>query len=349
MGWYSPAVPVSHRGSPLLRGHLCRQADVGDGWRREKGDLNAPQLPEPLLEYLSWGNMASSCRCRWCRGSAPAGSGLGYLPNMLLCAFSLQESGVSPCRVAGASPDLSATRAAGSGQCQGSWRCHWPGAPLSHPARSQAPARGRTGRLPHPGASSRLTWFAWLGTASPERQAMPFPFHLCLRAVPELQWSQTGPGPLELPITLPRASLTLRQGAVRCSGACGCLVGTLSPQLHKGLWEDVLVPQPSQSCPASCPGHQSVQESMAAGAIGVPGEGELRQVGSMGSEHRGVQDGLLHRDPSWSLGSWRVSGCGGTWELAAAHAPRREQRLEDAVSSDGAARLLSALSAAGRW
>lgn len=100
MGWYSPAVPVSHRGSPLLRGHLCRQADVGDGWRREKGDLNAPQLPEPLLEYLSWGNMASSCRCRWCRGSAPAGSGLGYLSaqHVALCILPAGERRLSlPC------------------------------------------------------------------------------------------------------------------------------------------------------------------------------------------------------------------------------------------------------------
>lgn len=262
----------------------------------------------------------------------PVGLGPTYLPSTSLHALSLQESSVSPCpAVAGASPDLPVTRAAGSGQCQGSRRCHQPGAPLSHPTRSQALAQGKTGTLPHPGAGSRLTWFAWLGTASPERRAVPFPFHLCLRAVQEPLWSQTGPAPLESPVTLPRVSLDPRRGAVQCSSGRGCLMGPLSPRLPEGLWEDVFVPQLLQSCPTSCPGHCSVQESAAPGPRESLGKGSWRQAGSTGAEHRGVQDVPLHRDPLWSLGSGRASGCGGMQELAATCTPRGERWPEDAV------------------
>lgn len=220
----------------------------------------------------------------WHSLALPVSHGGSPLPWRHLCSQAdvgdgMRESSISPCPVAGASPDLPATRAAGSEQCQGSRCCHRPGAPLSHPARSQAPARGRTGTLPHPGAGSQLTWFAWLGTASPECWAMPFPLHLRLRAVQGLRWSQTGPAPLEVPVALPGASLALHQGAVRCSGARGCLVGPLSPQLPEGLWRTCFSPSPCKAAPCPAPGTGACVEGCSTGATGVPGEGQLEASG----------------------------------------------------------------------
>ena len=272
-------MPVSHRGSLLLWGRLCSQADVGDGWKGR----------EETQTLLS----SQSCaRFPHCRGIYPGetwpvpaaaggaeglhqrGRGWGVCP---AC-----HSTCSPCRKAAS---LLALRLepARTFRDAGCWLRAVPGLMALPPARSafESPCpepgsgAGEDGQITSSWSRLPPHVVCLVGHCKPRASGHALPFHLCLRAVQEPRWSEIGPGPLELPVTLPRASLALCQGAMWCSGACGCLAGPLAPQLPKGLGEDVFVPQSLQSCLPSCPGHLECVGERGTGATGVSGEGEL--------------------------------------------------------------------------
>lgn len=99
--------------------------------------------------------------------------------------------------------------------------------------------------------------------------------------------------------------------------------------------------------PYVLPMHQGMQDCTILGLPESLAKGSWRHVGSVGFEHRGVQDRTLHWDLWWSHGSWRASGGGGTWELTAARAPHMEWWPEDAAGSR--CRCQAPLSTKGWW
>lgn len=206
------------------------------------------------------------------------GDGDGHGCPAWLCAASRQGSATSP-RPLGCSQPVLFLLARGSARLT-SLRCHRPGARLSHPARSQDPARG--GRADYlilePALpSAHLTWFAWLDAATRECQAMPFPLHLCIRAVQE---------PHQNPVLglWRHPSACAGRPSPRAGMVCGARVHRgawwdRSALLHGGLWGA------SSSYPLqSCPGHWDAWENVAPWLQGS-GEGELEASRELGAEH----------------------------------------------------------------
>lgn len=160
------------------------------------------------------------------------------------------------------------------------------------------------GRLPPP-------IVCLVGHHSLEHWAMPFPGHLCLSSAGAAMEPDQPKGLGSCPSPCP-GCLT-----VQCCGVLRCTWGLVGSSPH------------SVCPPALHPAHACM-------VLGLPeslGKGSWRHVGSVGFEHQGVQDRMLHWDLRWSHGSWRASGGAGTWELTAAHAPHMEWWLEDAAGS----------------
>lgn len=236
------------------------------------------------------------------------GRGQGWAPGRapcpaLLCAAS-QGSATSP-RPLGCSQPVLFPLARGSARLT-SLRCHRPGARLSHPARSQDPARG--GRADYlilePALpSAHLTWFAWLDAASRECRAVPFPLHLCIRAVQEPHHN-LALGLWRHP-SVHAGRPSPRAGVVRGAQVHRGAWWDRSPRLHQGLW-GMSSSHPLQSCPG-------LWENMAPWPQGS-GEGEPGASRELGAEHcAGLLRGPLGLEGEWP---WWARGAAGV--LAAA-------------------------------
>lgn len=271
----------------LLRG--CGSAGLGTapvppavllwhcGTVEQQGEGSQPVVPSKVFPSGAAGRLGVTLPgCPW---GSPLQSDISAARRALVMAGEGQR------RLQHSSAQSCAHFAAGSGQCQHLWCCHWPGMPLSHPGRAGA---GEDGHITSSWSRFCLTW-------APQGQ--------CARQCPAVVTSGSCSG-----ARLAQALWSCLLAHSGCPpGSVWCLAGSWgspSPlnclkscgKMHLSLSELSHVLAQVLECTGGLQGR------------GGPWEGKLELSRSVGSEHQGVPKEPLHcRDP-WG---WRESGCAG--------------------------------------